>query len=86
VRTAAARAALASIVVGGLLAGCSSSDSGGTTGKTERDPVPGDSEGPGSGRRPHRADTAAPAGDPTLTSLVGGPYLLRLLGRRTAIR
>ncbi|MFG2797700.1 iron-siderophore ABC transporter substrate-binding protein [Streptomyces pseudovenezuelae] len=49
-RTAAVRAVLASIVVGGLLAGCSSSDTGGTTGKADRHPVLGASgnalEGP----------------------------------------
>ncbi|MET8075222.1 iron-siderophore ABC transporter substrate-binding protein [Streptomyces sp. NPDC005303] len=45
-RTAAVRAVLASIVVGGLLAGCSSSDTGGTTEKADRNPVPGTSEGP----------------------------------------
>jgi hypothetical protein len=46
VRTAAVQAVLASIVVGGLLAGCSSSDTGGTTGKADRNPVLGAASGP----------------------------------------
>ena len=48
-RTAAVRAVLASIVVGGLLAGCSSADGGGTTEKAERNPVLGASNGTSEG-------------------------------------
>ncbi|MEU1475486.1 iron-siderophore ABC transporter substrate-binding protein [Streptomyces sp. NPDC005760] len=48
-RTAAVRAVLAPIVVGGLLAGCSSSDTGGTARKAERNPVLGASEGSSEG-------------------------------------